>query len=1120
MAGLSFQLLGRLKMTLDGEELLEIPGKKAALLLAYLILAIDAAPGRKQVAFHFWPDSTEKQALSNLRKLLHDLRESVPIIDRYLKITPAFIRLNRELPFYSDVREFEQSAQGTTVRELCRAEELYRGELLPGFGEEWLVIKRDQLAQMYLTALDKLVSVLERQREYASALFFAQKLLVQDLLREETYRTVMRLHALNKDMAGVVQTFRKLHGVLHTELGIAPSEETLILYEGLTRNGSGISTALQSKVPLIGRIVEWANMLGAWKQIVSGGNAMLLLKGEAGIGKTRLAMEFKACLESLGIQTAFAGCYPSVRSLSYRPVVNWLRSLPPPKLGFVWLSELARLLPELLEQYPDLPKPSPIQEKWQLNQWFEAIERMLLASEPLMILLDDIQWSDEETLQFLSYLLRGDSKVRLLLVATMRTDEDTEDAVAHVLGELRSELKLIDIELTPLSRDETARLAVETVGDALADRHSTNLFAETAGNPLFIVETLREWQLSGDSGEIRLSQVAKSVIENRLNRLSPVNRKLVSIIAAVGRPVSAAQLTMVTNMEEEVILARTEQLVQLKILQEAGDGNYVFTHDIVKETAYKLNNESRRRKCHRQIAEGLLAYNRVLIEPVAGEIAFHYELAGLDLEAIAYYEIAATAAEKIYANETKINYYRKLFSLMPAKLTLPVLMKLGEALIVTGDWDEAEKTYKQWLDRYGYLVTLNDRSYCDVALGNCLRLMGKYEEAGFHLERASYHFKLAEDHDGLSFAYGTLGILHYFMASYDKSLRYFLDRMELSQSGNQIPMVTQDDVRFLGMIGFLHYDQSEYKQAIYWFQRQIGLAGEIRYAFFVGDAMGGLALVYFETDDMDLAYDRIVEKLEISKSIGARMGFAMGVGMLGKYYYLLGSRMQAEQCIAFCLEEAVRIQDWHIAAVVLGIEGCNRMKQHRYEEAGRLIECSLRLTKHLRIPFFECEALYFTSLLKERQSQFEAAAEVGEEALKLAIRLKRRDLQVKLLVQQQLLKMRLGRIGSGEAMERLKGMLEPHAGEQEQAAVRFAMWRLEPDSELLRTAASSLIETLYLKSGKQEYFSRLRELGCAGQVIEARPMPKLAAEAVRNNRISPELLVDIDRFLMRSMDSD
>ncbi|WMT41766.1 tetratricopeptide repeat protein [Paenibacillus sp. D2_2] len=195
-----------------------------------------------------------------------------------------------------------------------------------------------------------------------------------------------------------------------------------------------------------------------------------------------------------------------------------------------------------------------------------------------------------------------------------------------------------------------------------------------------------------------------------------------------------------------------------------------------------MNNENRRRRSHRQIAEGLRTYYQGQAEAVAGEIAFHYELAGMEREAIIYYEMAAMAAEKIYANETRITYYRKLFNLLNPDKTLPVLMKLGDALVMTGNWNEAENTYKDWLKRYGYLVMLGERSYCDVALGNCLRLLGKYDEARFHLERASHHFKLTEDNDGLSFAYGTLGILYYYMASYDKSLRYFMERMELPRT--------------------------------------------------------------------------------------------------------------------------------------------------------------------------------------------------------------------------------------------------------------------------------------------------------------------------------------------------
>jgi hypothetical protein len=346
-----------------------------------------------------------------------------------------------ELPCYSDVREFEQAAQGKTLYELRKAEELYRGELLPGFYEEWLNAKRELLAQTYLNVLDKLISILESQREYTSAVFFTNKLLVQNKLREGTYRTLMRLNALNRDMAGVVQIYEQLRRVLEAELGIAPAEETLQLFGRLTQNGGDHSTAAYSQTPLIGRIDEWGNMLSVWQLVKEGRTSMLLLKGEAGIGKTRLALEFKAWVESQGVQTAFAGCYPTVRALSYTPVTSWLRSLPLPQMNPVWLSELARLLPELFERYPDLPMPNPIQENWQLNKWYEAIERMLLAEQPLLLILDDIQWSDKESLQLISYLLRSGSKAKLFVIATMRTDEYANDAVGHFFSGLRIERK-------------------------------------------------------------------------------------------------------------------------------------------------------------------------------------------------------------------------------------------------------------------------------------------------------------------------------------------------------------------------------------------------------------------------------------------------------------------------------------------------------------------------------------------------------------------------------------------------------------------------------------------------------------------------------------------------------
>lgn len=459
MNGCHFRLLGSLKITLDGDNVTNhIPGGKAKLLLAYLILSSEAPQIRKRIAFDFWPDSTDKQALSNLRKLLHDLLGNVPQLGRYLTVTPMDIQWNPELPHGSDVREFERAAaNGQTLDELRRAEALYGGDLLPGFYDEWLDEKRELLSQTYQNVLGKLIAAAESRRDYPSAILYTNKLLMRNKLREETYRTLMRLHALNGDVPSAERTYRQLRGMWQDELGIKPSEETSQWMERLRKEGAAFPVETRGRPPLIGRDGEWGRMLSAWNEASAGRPAMLVLRGEAGAGKTALAKEFKDWAERQGIRNAFAGCYPSVSSLSYVPVTAWLRSVPMPPLCPVALSELTRLMPELLEQFPDLEQPKPILESWQLNQWYEAIKRKLVpAGEPALLVLDDIQWSDGETLQVISYLLRSDFGARLLVVATWRpADEpngDSNDDLSRFLSGLRTERKLTEIGLAPVAR--------------------------------------------------------------------------------------------------------------------------------------------------------------------------------------------------------------------------------------------------------------------------------------------------------------------------------------------------------------------------------------------------------------------------------------------------------------------------------------------------------------------------------------------------------------------------------------------------------------------------------------------------------------------------------------------
>jgi len=1072
--------------------------------------AISRTAERKSLLI-FWPDSTEKQAQSNFRKLIHDLRIGLPQAVRYMNISSEYLQWKDEYPSYSDVREFERLSQGQTLNEWRKAESLYRGELMPGLYMEWVVEKRERLAQSYMRVLEKLVNAFEAHRDYSTAVHFARKLIANDQYNEEYYRMLMRLHASNKDTAGALSLFEQLRSVLDDAFGIAPSNETLQIYDRLARNRSDhmtVTAGVNKHSPLIGRIDEWGDMLRVWKQATTGRPCLLILKGESGIGKTRLAQEFKSWAENQGISSAMAGCYPSVRSLSYTPVTSWLRSIPITRMNSIWMSELVRLMPELVEQYPDLALPAPIQDSWQLTKWYEAIERSLLVKQPLLLILDDIQWCDQESIQFISYLLRSDSKAQLVVIATMRTDESTNDAVERMFSDLHIERKLTELELIPFNSEDTKRLVASSVGEELADRHSSDLYAKSGGNPLFIIETMKEWQAGNDHQKFRYSSFVKNAIEHRLRKLSDC-RQLISVVAAVRRPVSTELLGLVLDINEGIVLESLEKLVHLKVMQTAGDGKYDFTHDIIRGIAYDLMSDASRRYCHRQIARALIAYHNEQPEIVAAEVAFHFELAGKEQEALPYYELSALAAEKIYAHETMIKYYRKLTNLLPTEQILTYLLKIGEALIMVGDWNEAERTYRLWLEQSSHSVTILERSFCEVALGDCLRLQGKYEEAKIFLDRAARYFEWMEDNAGRSLVYGSLGVLHYCWGNYNQSLHYLRAKIELPNAVNQ----ARENCRSLGFIGFLFYDQCKYDQAIDWFKKQIKLASEIRDSHAISLAMGGLTLCYLDMDELDQAFDYIVEKLDICKSVGDRMEFATAIGMLGKYYLYQGQRTYATQCLVYCLEEAVMIKDWRIAAIVIELEGRNLMEQRRYEEADLLFDRSLRLFRKLNLLYFICETLYDISLLRHRQNRLERAMEAAEEALGVADRLLRRDMQFMLKVQIVHLNTDTSRLCPSEAVNQLQKMLEHDPNQQERAALHFAIWRLNPKPLEHRTVSLSLYEELYLKSGKQQYLDRCRELNGDLPPVKARVLPKLAKEVIGSRTISQKIISEIDQYL-------
>jgi predicted ATPase/DNA-binding SARP family transcriptional activator len=294
---LHIRLLGDFSLVYGDEPVRTINTARLQSLLAYLVLHRDAPQPRYHVAFQLWPASREAQALTNLRKLFYELRQALPEADYILRADTHTLQWLPDAAFTLDVADFENGvAQAASVQALRDAVALYRGDLLPSCYDDWILPERERLRQAYAEAIERLVALLEDEHDYRAALGCAERLLRLDPLREATYRSLMRLHALSGDGTGVARVYRACSTVLQRELGVEPSAKTRAAYtQGLKVAATQPMAeerppARRDNLPLqLTRFIGREREIGQVRQLVLA-RRLVTLTGVGGIGKTRLAL--------------------------------------------------------------------------------------------------------------------------------------------------------------------------------------------------------------------------------------------------------------------------------------------------------------------------------------------------------------------------------------------------------------------------------------------------------------------------------------------------------------------------------------------------------------------------------------------------------------------------------------------------------------------------------------------------------------------------------------------------------------------------------------------------------------------------------------------------------------
>ncbi len=730
---LHIRLLGEFSLIYNDQQVTSLNTTRLRSLLAYLALHCEVPQQRQHLAFLFWPDATEAQARNNLRQLLHQLRQVFPIVEHFLSADMHTLHWHSATPFHLDVAAFEQTltlADAATQRHeqhelqdaLEQADSLYRGELLPGCYDEWILSERDRLRQRHLQVLEQLLRLFEVQGDTVTAIRYAQRLIGLDPLSENLSRRLMRLFALNNDRASALRVYHSCVTTLQRELGVEPDPATREAYEQLMQHETPViaarspQTLLSATSTLIGRKQEWESLQEVWHAARAGEPRFVLVTGEAGIGKSRLAEEFLLWASQQGAVTAKARSYAAEGQLSLAPVTDWLRSdglrTPLRQLDAVWLSEVARILPELFAEQPDLPRYESVTEYGQRQRFFGALARAILTtSQPLLLLIDDLQWCDQETLEWLHFLLRFDPTARLLVIGCAREEELPQThPLRTLLLHLRNSMRVTELTLQPLDAAETAKLASKVANRELDMGLVMHLFQETEGYPLFVVEMVRAdlGRVSASPPEANRSPLddartlpprVHAVLVGRLLQLSASAREFVELAATIGREFTLDLLITAGNADADSAVRALDELWHKRIVREHGANSYDFTHDKLREVAYGEISAPQRHRLHRRVAQALEAMHvGEDLDSVSGQIASHYERAGMIKQVLPFYQRAAAVAQRVYANEDAISLLSRgleLLELLPTgskrdKEELSLQLALAPIYRVTKGWAALE----------------------------------------------------------------------------------------------------------------------------------------------------------------------------------------------------------------------------------------------------------------------------------------------------------------------------------------------------------------------------------------------------------------------------------------------
>ncbi len=999
---------GGLRIERDGQAV-QLPTQRTRDLLAYLVTFRDRPRTRPVIAGTLWPDLPEEKARRHLSDTLWRTRRA---IGEYVTADDERLWFDTSLHYWLDAEEFEQvvttsrrarrdasSPSGSSrvdLQAMRAAADLYQGPYLDGLYHDWVLLEQERLREMYLQLLGELQDLHKQTGDYAQALTYAQRIAAAEPLHEAAHRELMRLyHLLGRDTEAIAQ-YKRCQQILREELDVAPAPETEALYRILVHRVPAHVDIPPAhlpaparrpmvdfdQLPLVGHEDERSALLGHLEEAAAGRGGIVLLEGEPGIGKTRLAQEIVAGARWRNIAATVVSAAEVERASSYALYLSALAPLLTPlrirQLTYlvesIHLQAAAAVIPSITQALPDLAPPPelpPPQARERLQQALVALVLGLARIGPHVWVLEDLQWADAETLALLSVLLPGLEDSRTLILLTGRSmDLRASPTVWDTLQSLD--------RIAPFPHYALGRLRPEDVGSLvreLVDEEPPTLTAYltqgSGGVPLYVVEILKAWRDEGtlqptprgawrwqgeapSAAPVRFGEAVIGYRLGRLAHLSSYTREVLDVAAVVGTEVDYDVLAGVcapTDTPRSMptsdphLLKATDELLRLGLLAETDKG-YSFSHDQVRQAVYSRLTPPQRQKLHRGVALTLESLYPEQFE----RLAHHFAEAGETRLAIKYLARAALRSREIFAHQATLAIYERLRTLLTdpgdRALRFNILRDSTEVLGWVGDREAQGHHLEEMLELAN---ALSD----EVRLASVLhqrsewyRLQGQQALANQDALAALKIYRRRGDDRERAALLCQLGWNVVYTPAMSDAPAFFQEALPVYRSLGDLA----GQIDCLSGLATVAKHDGDYPQMFSYFEENVALAEATGNPIRIGRAYSNTGAAYYSLGDIEVAKSYFGQALRYKEIAGDRRSLAITRFYLGLVDIEHGEFETAQADLLAALEVFREVQDKGREGDTLAVLGRVALARGDPASAGEYLRAACQCHEEAEVP--------------------------------------------------------------------------------------------------------------------------------------------------------------------------